>query len=219
MLYAINQSHARSDLRLIDVSDPTTPRELGRFLPDTGGTVFEGGHDVHVVERDGRLIAYLNSLWSGFYVLDVTDPGAIAVLAREQLPGTSSHSGWAFAVDGRDYYLHADEGHDQQVTLFDVTDPDAPRRSCASAPAPASPSTTSRSSMASPTSRTTPTDCACWTCAIPTPRSRWRTLTPVPAEQERDLTQGAWGVHVDGGRVYVSDREHGVFALEVTLPD
>ena len=40
----------------------------------------------------------------------------------------------------------------------------------------------------------------------------------VGAEHERDITQGAWGVHVDGGRVYISDREHGIYAFEVEIP-
>ena len=37
----------------------------------------------------------------------------------------------------------------------------------------------------------------------------------VPREQERSILQGAWGVRVLDGRVFISDRANGVFAFEV----
>ena len=40
----------------------------------------------------------------------------------------------------------------------------------------------------------------------------------VRAADERDINQGAWGVHVDAGRVYLSDRESGIYAFEVEVP-
>ena len=40
----------------------------------------------------------------------------------------------------------------------------------------------------------------------------------VPAEQEKDMFQGAWGVDVWNGVVFISDMENGVFAFKVDLP-
>ena len=125
-LYAINQSFPETELQIIDVSDPASPRVAGRFsIPDSGG--LRSVHDINVTERDGRLVAFLNYLGAGLWVLDVTDPGSITVLSNISWEGIFSHSGWAFALADQLYYAHTSEGYDKHLTVLDVTDLANPR--------------------------------------------------------------------------------------------
>ena len=127
-VYAINTSAGLySDLRIIDVSDPTSPIEAGRFKIEaeadwtSADTIFQV-HDINVIERDGRLIAFLNYAAAGLWILDVTDPTSIEVLSSIEWDGIFSHSGWAFPLNGKLYYVHASEGYDRHLTLLEVTD-------------------------------------------------------------------------------------------------
>ena len=61
----------RAGLRVIDVSDPTAPREIGAF--DTLGRAY--GVDV-----SGNL-AYVADHWAGLHVIDISDPAAPALMA------------------------------------------------------------------------------------------------------------------------------------------
>jgi hypothetical protein len=86
VIYAINTSYPGGDLRLIDVSVPAAPRDVGRFTPAVDGS---GGsvHDVNVIEHDGRLVAFLNAQLGGLYILDVTEPAAIELARLDQVGG------------------------------------------------------------------------------------------------------------------------------------
>jgi len=123
IVYAINQSPADSDLRIIDFSDPESPNEVGRYglSTDTGFV-----HDVNVIEKDDRLIAFLNYWDSGLHILDVTDPGSISVLSLVEWDGIRSHSGWPFALDDSLYFVHTEEGFDRHLTILDITDIENP---------------------------------------------------------------------------------------------
>ena len=116
LVYAMNQSalhgtpsfrRPKTDLRIIDVSDPAAPEEVGRFTPDVDRGVV---HDINVIEQDGLLIAFLNYWDGGLWILDVTEPGSVEVLSSIAWDGIVSHSGWPFRLDGTLCYAHAKEG-------------------------------------------------------------------------------------------------------------
>ena len=219
MLYAINQSHPRGDLRLIDVSDPAAPREAGRFLVPDVRSVFDGAHDVHVIRHEGREIVFLNALQSGLFILDATDPAAIETLSVVGWDGVFSHSGWAFSVgDGSLHYANADEGYDQGVTIFDVSDLENPvllsefktRPGISVHNVEVVDGIAYLSYYLDGLRVVDMRDPA-------NPREVGHFDT-VAAANKRDINQGAWGVHVDEGRVYISDRETGIYAFEVEVP-
>ena len=217
-IYAINDSHPRTDLRLIDVSDPTLPREAGRFVIDQAQSTLEGAHDVHVIEREGRLIAFLNALSSGLYILDVTDPASIDLLSQTTWDGVFSHSGWAYQLGDRLIYVNGDEGHDQHLTLFDVTDLEAPQRLSQFATRPGLSvhnievvGTTAFVSYYVDGLRVLD-------LSDPAAPREIAHFDTVPPEDEHDILQGAWGIHVDAGRVYLSDRETGIYAFDIAQP-
>ncbi|MDA1061382.1 MAG: choice-of-anchor B family protein [Chloroflexi bacterium] len=217
-LYAINQSHRTSDLRLLDVSDPAAPREAGRFIVPGVQSVFDGVHDLHVIDHEGRRIAFVNALQSGLLILDVTDPASIVTLSTVDWDGVFSHSGWAFEAGGRLYYANNDEGYDQGVSIFDVSDLDQPVLVS---------EYHSRAGIS--VHNVEVVDGIAYLSYYldglrvldlrdPADPREIGHFDTVAADQERDINQGAWGVHVDGGRVYISDREHGIYAFEVEIP-
>ena len=133
LVYAINSSFPedpeqfrasefKSDLRIIDVSEPSSSVEVGRFSIDTEAPV----HDINVIEVGGRLVAFLNYSEAGLWILDVTEPDSISVISSVEWDGIVSHSGWPFALDGKLYYAHAEEGYDRHLTILDMTDLGAP---------------------------------------------------------------------------------------------
>ena len=210
VLYAINYT----DLRLIDVSDPSAPREAGRLGADTAGTV----HDINVIERDDRLIAYLHDLERGLSILDVTDPAAITSLGSIAWEGGFSHSGWPFRLGERRYYAHNDEGFDQGLTVLDVTDPGAPRivSRFATRPGVSIHNVEVVGGIAY---------VAYYLDGLrvidlrdPARPREIGHFDTVPATEERALVQGAWGVRVWEGRVYISDTETGIYAFTVDAP-
>ncbi|MBM3140323.1 MAG: hypothetical protein FJZ92_08970 [Chloroflexi bacterium] len=218
LLVAINTSYEQTDLRLIDVADPIAPREAGRFQLPTGSTFSEGVHDVHVVVRDGRRIAYVHAMLNGFLVLDVSDPAAIRTLGSITWEGIFSHSGWAFGAGGRHYYAHNDEGPDQGMTVIDVTDLARPRVVSRF-------STRKGISVHDVEVHDGIAYVAYYIDGLravdlrdPARPREVAHFDTVPASREADVLQGAWSVHVARGRVFVSDMETGVYAFRVTVP-
>ena len=221
LVYAINHSFPEeqsgpsgpnTELRVIDVSDPTAPVEAGRFLVANGNGVV---HDINVIQRDGELVAFLNDLVTGFWVLDVTDPASIQVMGSLRWSGTLSHSGWPFALGDRLYYAHAEEGYDRHLTVLDVTDL-------------ADPKVVSRFSTRlgiSIHNVQVVEGIAYISYYIdglrvvdlrdPEDPEEIAHYDTVPEEDERDILQGAWGVVVVDGVAYVSDMEGGTFAIQV----
>ena len=210
----VSESAPGTDLRVIDVSDPTSPREAGRFFIDSDGGLV---HDINVIELEGQLIAFLNYWDAGLWILDVTDPSSIDVLGSIDWDGITSHSGWPFAMDGKLYYAHAEEGYDQHLTVLDMTDL-------------ANPQIISRFRTRTGIS-THNVEVANGIAYISyyidglrvvdlrdpeNPREVGHFDT-VAAEEERDLLQGAWGVRVLEGIVYISDMESGTYAFQVSL--
>ena len=223
LVYAIDQTRvvggspadlSKKELIIIDVSDPASPREAGSFSIDTA---LGEAHDVNVIERDGRLIAFLDYLRAGLYILDVTDPNSIAILGSIAWDGIVSHSGWAFTLGDKLYYAHAEEGFNRHLTVLDVTDLANPRVV----------SEYSTREGASIHNVEVVEGIAYISYYIdglrvvdlrdpqvPVELGHYDT---VPAEDERGIAQGAWGVRVLGGAVYISDIETGTYALNVAV--
>lgn len=224
-VYAMNQSllgmaprtPAPTDLRIIDVSDATSPKEVGGFSADVDSGIV---HDINVIEREGRLIAFLNYWEAGLWILDVTDPGSISVLSTFTWDDVISHSGWPFALDGKLYYAHAEEGYDRHLTILDVTDLTSPR-------------IISRFSTRPGVSihNVVVVDGIAYIAYIayyidglrvvdlrdPENATEIGHFDTVPAENESGILQGAWGVRVLDGTVYISDLEIGTYAFHVDL--
>lgn len=235
LVYAINDTHPQTDLRIIDVTNPAAPFEAGRFVIQQARNTLEGAHDVHVTRQGGRTIAFLNALASGFFLLDVTDPAAIEILSHTTPdttadttadgPASFSHSGWVTELRGRPLYLHGDEGADGRLTLYDATDLTAPQLLSTFTVAPNA--SVHNIEIDGPTAYVAYYAAGLRVYDLSDPESprqiaHFDTVSP---EDERDILQGAWGIHLDespasedGARtVYISDRETGIYALRVTL--
>ncbi len=218
-VYVINNSDfGDTDLTVVDVSDPANPVRSGRYRLDfDAGDPYGITHDVQVVEAGGRLIAYLNYLTAGLLILDVTDPEAISVLGSAEWDGIFSHSGWPFSAGGRDYYAHTSEGFDRHMTVLDVTDP--------SAPGVVSRFSTRRGvsihnvQVAGGIAYVSYYIDGLRVIDLRDPHSPREVahFDTVPEEAERGILQGAWGVMVLDGVVYISDIESGTYALKVHL--
>ena len=223
LVYAINQSLVgeglgltvpRTDLRIIDVSDPRSPEEVGRFSFQTDVGF---AHDVNVIRRDGRLIAFLNYLRAGLLILDVTDPASIIHLGTAKWEGIISHSGWPFTLGDRLCFAHTEEGYDRDLTVIDVTDPAVPK-------------VLSRFSTREGLSihNVQVVEGIAYISYYidglrvvdlrdPANPREIGHFDTVPAEEERDIFQGAFGVRLLEGLVYVSDVEGGTYAFRVDV--
>ena len=175
-------------------------------------------HDVHVVRRDGKLIAFLNYLHAGLWILDVTDPAAIETIATIDWEGAFSHGGWIFEADGGLYYAHTSEGYDKSLALLDVTDLSDPRVVS---------NFKTRDGIS--IHNVEVVDGFAYisyyidglrVVDLRDPRRPVEVAhyDTVAAEDEADILQGAWGVKVYDGTVYVSDIESGIYAFSVELP-
>ena len=174
-------------------------------------------HDVNVIEREGRLIAFLNYAAAGLWILDVTDARSIEVLSSIEWDGIFSHSGRPFPRNGKLYYAHASEGYDRHLTILEVTDLTDPQ-------------VISRFSTRAGLSvhNIEVLDGIAYVSYYidglrvvdlrdPENPKEVGHFDTVPAQDERDIVQGLWGVHVDDGVVYASDFETGTYAFEVDL--
>jgi hypothetical protein len=215
IVYAVNQSHAATDLRFIDVRDPTRPVEAGRFLLPRPGNVLDGFHDLNVIERDGRLIAFVNALRSGFFILDVTEPRQVSILGSLDWEGTLSHAGWPFEVGGRLYYAHGDEGWDQGLRVLDITDLRDPREVSEFKTRPGI-------SIHNIEVVGTEAYIAYYLDGLrvvdlsdPARPREVGHYDTVPSDLETELFQGAWGVRFLDGLVFISDSDSGVYAFRV----
>ncbi|MEM9491164.1 MAG: hypothetical protein AAGC55_18590, partial [Myxococcota bacterium] len=115
-------THNRDDsLRIYDLADPRAPVLLGSFThPD----IAQGGylHDLYV--SGDR--AYLNYWNLGMAIVDVSDPGAPAMIAAYQdYGGATSHSNWVTRTGGRTISVHGDEGYNAHVRIVDVAEDSA----------------------------------------------------------------------------------------------
>jgi len=215
-VYAINQSFPNTDLRVIDVSDPTSPKEAGRFAIDDN---FASGqaHDIHVIEYEGRLIGFLNYLAAGLWITDVTDPASISVLSSTSWDGIFSHSGWAFPLGGKLYYAHTEEGYDKHLTILDVTDLANPQVVSHFNTRPGL--SIHNVQVAHSIAYISYYVDGLRVVDVRDPKNPREIghFDTVPDDDERNIIQGAFGIRVLDDIVYISDMETGTYAFQVDL--
>jgi len=217
VIYAVNQSHPLTDLSVIDVPNPAAPREIGRFRIDREPKPGDFFHDVSLIERNGRLIAFLHSLSAGLFVLDITDPAAVAMLGSIRWEATVSHSGAAFDIDGRLYYAHNDEGFDEGMTVLEMTDLSRPRIVSRYQTRPGSSIHNIQildgfAYLSYYTDGLRVVDLH--DPAHPREVAHYDT---VAQEDEVAVFQGAWGVRLLDGFVFISDMQSGIYAFKVDV--
>ena len=216
LLLAINLSFPNGDLRLFDISDPESTQPAGSYdhSPDSSDSF----HDVNVKRwSDGTTVAYLNAFFNGLFILELTGPASLE-LAGSWPEGSASHSGWAFELEGGRYYVHAEEGYDKGLTILDVTVSEAPVVVGRFQTRPG----------ISPHNVEVVEGIAYVSYYIeglrvldlrdPANPEEIGHYDTVPSGEEKDIVQGAWGVRVWQDKVFISDFEGGIFALEVELP-
>jgi hypothetical protein len=134
-----------------------------------------------------------------------------------KLDNTLSHSGAAFQANGRDYYLHLDEGFDQGITVLDISDLRRPHVVSTFRSRPGI--SVHNVEVAGHYAFVSYYIDGLRVLDLSNPEqlrevAHYDTVT---AEDERELFSGAWGVKLYQGRVYISDMQSGVLAFEVDL--
>jgi hypothetical protein len=104
-------------LRVIDVSDPSTPQEVGFVEPPIPGT------DAASLAIDGDY-AYVGMNGMGLLIIDISDPQTPFIVSSLDPPGTWAGAYFGLAKSG-DYVYAADWGG-PGLRVIDVTDPDIP---------------------------------------------------------------------------------------------
>jgi len=108
-----------SALRILDISDPMNPFDLGGFNSFEDYSVGHV-HDAYVEDH----IAYLNCGPDGFALVDMTDLGDLKLLGNlesdDYQDSGYNHSGW-LAEQGDVYYM-ADENHGLAIKAISVED-------------------------------------------------------------------------------------------------
>lgn len=103
------------DLRILDISNPLLPLEVGSWThPDQGGPGLVESHD-NFVRNDTCFIAYLDG---GVPILDVSDKTNPQILNILQYPGNFTHNVWT-TEDGN-YLLTTDEVVDGHLRIWDI---------------------------------------------------------------------------------------------------
>ena len=222
-VYAINTSSPfETNLTIVDVTEPASPREAGRF--SIGARVdysiarqFKVVHDINVIDHNGRLIAFLNYLAAGLWILDVTDPASISVLSSIEWDRILSHSGWPFELGDRLYYAHASEGYDRPLTILDVTDLRKPQ--VVSRFRTREGLSVHNVEVVGGIAYISYYIDGLRVVDLRDPENPREIghFDTVPTREERDIIQGLWGVHVADGIVYVSDLETGTYAVQTSL--
>lgn len=115
--YARGGESITTPLKLLDISDPTRPRELATYNNFGSGTVSHV-HDCYVQEG----IAFLNLGFDGMAIVDFSnplEPVNLSTLTDYVFSGYN-HSGWA--TEDLNYYYLGDESHGFPLKVLDVSD-------------------------------------------------------------------------------------------------
>lgn len=121
VMYAVGSDRPGTSyipLMTISLADPENPTLISDITSIQGQTV-SGAHDIYVLDA----IAYINIGNNGFVIADFSNPGNPTLLGTlDSYPQQGyNHSGW-LSDDGNYYYL-ADETHNKDLKVLDVSDP------------------------------------------------------------------------------------------------
>jgi len=105
------------DLRILDLSVPTAPVEVGHYTHPETATLFAVAHDAFVY---GNTL-YVSNLSGGFSIVDVTDKSNPVLQKVVKYPGNFTHNAWT-SEDGK-YLYTTDEVVGGHVKIWDVQDP------------------------------------------------------------------------------------------------
>ncbi len=97
---------------MYDVSDPTSPVQVGTWSGSAAG--------VHDSQRVGNKL-YVAALGDGFFILDVTNPGAPTQIVHKTYMGAFCHNIWP-SKDGTHVFT-TDENAGGHLRVWNVTDP------------------------------------------------------------------------------------------------
>lgn len=103
-------------IRIVDVSEPVRPVELGQYVIGEPGDFV---HDLMIRDR----VAYLSSWGNGFLIVDCNTPAAPVLLGSYTYARSTSHSNWVQEMGGRLIAMHGDEDFTAHLRMLDVTDP------------------------------------------------------------------------------------------------
>ena len=112
--HAFLTDNIQDSVQIWSYADPTEPQLVHQWDPPEGGMV----HDQAFVD-DKLYVAF----WSGFAVLDVTDPADPVELVVHTYEGGACHNAWP-TEDGR-HVLTTDEMEGGHVRIWDVSDAEA----------------------------------------------------------------------------------------------
>lgn len=104
--------------RIIDISNPLAPVEVGQFQTPNGG--FNDSHD-SFVRGDTAYVAFLGG---GFSIVDITDRSAPSAIANVSYPGAFTHNCWTTG-DGN-YLFTTDEVPNGFIRVWDIRNPQTP---------------------------------------------------------------------------------------------
>jgi hypothetical protein len=115
---------ARADFRIVDVSDPTAPVEVGQWGAQADlGHAPSAGEFVHSVITNAQATRAYLSYWNlGTVILDISDPSAPVYLGRTNAP--ASHS--AAIARGEKLLVETHEIGAGVPTFYDISNPASP---------------------------------------------------------------------------------------------
>jgi hypothetical protein len=142
-LGAFNQPCGAGGVYIVDISDPTSPTEVG-FIPTASGSFV--GEGVQAIKLNtpafkGDILVFNNEICGisgsqigGFSLYDVTNPLAPVPLAlgagdttpSNFAPTNQIHSAFAWQQEKNAYVVIVDDEEVADVDIFDITNPSAP---------------------------------------------------------------------------------------------
>jgi choice-of-anchor B domain-containing protein len=112
---SLNGAGAR-DMRILDLTLPILPVELGHYAHPNQGTVFGDAHDSYARGS----VAWVSYLDAGWVMLNVANPAAPIAMAFVSYPQTTSHNVWTDTTG--DYVYTTDERSGGHLRVWDTRD-------------------------------------------------------------------------------------------------
>jgi choice-of-anchor B domain-containing protein len=211
--------YGSSDFAIWSLADPDAPTLL--LKPQTAvpwwNSIVDGVHDAYTVNN----ITYTNDV-DGMHIIDfndVQDPVLLGSLNSTDYPQPGyNHSGWLH--DNGWLYVMADETHGTDLKLFDVSDPsdilfiDTIGTDLGPGSIPHNPS------FQGDLLHVAYYEDGYWLWSVADPANAqvlgWYDMHPEPYSFSY---KGAWGVYpyLPSGRILISEMQHGLFVLDISL--